>query len=86
MAKIIWKFPFEVTDVIDLEMPRGAQVLAVQVQHRQPCVWALVDDTKGKEIRHFRCFGTGHPINTEGQFVGTFQLLDGDFIGHLFEV
>jgi hypothetical protein len=29
--------------------------------------------------------GTGHPIESDAKYVGSFQLKDGDFIFHLFE-
>lgn len=37
----IWKFPFEIDDVVLIEMPHDPQILSVQVQHGQPCIWAL---------------------------------------------
>ena len=84
--KVIWKYPFEVNSHISLQMPKGAKVLSVQVQKEQPCLWALVNADNEKETRTFACYGTGHlhdEIN--GNFIGTFQLINGSFIGHLFE-
>ena len=80
--KTIWKFPV-MSDVI--EMPEGAEILSVQTQHDQPCLWALVDPDAPMERRTFNVVGTGIPFEGDGQFLGTFQLLGGGFIGHVFE-
>ena len=84
----IWKFDFEVTDYIEIEMPKDAKILSVQIQHEKPCIWAGVIAGNDTEKRKFRIFGTGHPIamNANGlKFIGTFQLMNGNFVGHLFE-
>lgn len=89
---VVWKFAFDVQDDIEILMPVGARVLTVQVQGGRPCVWVLVDPSEEKRSkRQFRVAGTGHVLQTEAKmdqlkYVGTFQLLDGKFIGHLFEV
>ena len=85
--KQVWKYQFSVQDHHSFRMPIGAQVLSVDVQQGAPCIWALVDPKADVEERHFRLAGTGHPINEVGlHFVGTFQLLGGSLIFHLFEV
>jgi len=75
--RTIWKFPFEVDDNIEIEMPAKAKILHVDVQvsinHNQhligqpktfetPCMWAMVVPDNPTEIRKFRLVGTGHPI------------------------
>lgn len=82
----VWKFPFTVADAFTLDMPRDARVLCVHVQNETPCMWALVFPGNPLEPRRFACFGTGRRIATPGEYVGTFQLLDGRFVGHVFEV
>lgn len=86
----IYKYPFEVRDDFYIEMPKGASVLTVQVQYGAPCIWAMVDDGQPVlESHRFRIFGTGHPVDidpTLNRYVGTFQLLEGQFVGHLFEL
>ncbi len=87
MSQVIFKYPFPVSDVINLDIPKGAYILTVQVQNEIPCIWALVDPEAPTESRGFRCFGTGHPIDVEihnTSYIGTFQLLGGSFVGHLF--
>ncbi len=82
---IVWKFPFPITDDIEFEMPTGAQVLSVQVQGTQPCIWVLCDPKAVLETRRFRLAGTGHDIDYPVSYVGSFQLYDGQLVFHLFE-
>jgi hypothetical protein len=42
MAKAIYKYPL-INRRSDIDMPLGAQVLAVQAQFETPTLWALVD-------------------------------------------
>jgi len=57
----IWKF--DITDQIDIELPKDSVVLTVQVQNNRLCLWVLLDPSiEEKEIRHFIYFGTGHTI------------------------
>ncbi len=87
--KAIWKYPVPVQDEFTVEMPSGAEVLSVQVQETQVCMWVLVDpndvdDAKVKRI--FRIYGTGHPIPeniSREQFIGTWQ--HPGLVFHLFE-
>jgi len=85
----IFKYPFQVSDFIQVEMPKNAHILTVQAQGETACMWAIVDLGESEvEVREFRCYGTGHPIDIEvssARYIGTFQLLGGRFIGHLFE-
>ena len=87
--KTIYKYTIPVEDNFSLELPKGAEILTVQEQHGSPQIWALVNpDTSFTETRNFRLAGTGHLIEEkEGlEYIGTFQLSDGAFIGHLFEM
>lgn len=82
----IWKYLVEVADRFEIDMPDGARVLCVQVQHDHPQIWAMVDPGAPVITRRFRVVGTGHRIEEPiGQYVGTFQLYGGEFVGHLFE-
>lgn len=84
--KAIWKYQFVAGDNISIRMPEGAIVLSVQTQNDVPCLWAIVETSACEVIRNFRCYGTGHKHNKiAGKFIGTFQMLNGTFVGHLFE-
>jgi len=88
--RTIWKFPLAVADFQTVDMPIGAEVLAVQPQREQVCLWAKVDPSRDKERRGFWIIGTGHPIEDDrerniGRHVGTFQLHGGALVFHVFE-
>lgn len=84
----IHKYPFTVCDSLAITMPRGSQILRVDDQNGTACMWALVQTEEEAEVRHFRVFGTGHPIrfglDEHSSFVETFQ--QGRFVWHVFEV
>lgn len=86
----IYKYPFEVEDTLYIEMPHGASILTVQTQSGVPCIWAIVDDEQPPDIYRFKLVGTGHSIDIPkaslDHYIGTFQLIEGGFIGHLFQV
>lgn len=86
--KRVFKYPLEVTDQCEIEMPLGAEILTVQSQYGTPHIWAMVDDDQLPEKRTFCLIGTGHPIchdTTQLKYIGTFQKVGGTFIGHVFE-
>jgi len=85
--KTIWKFPLEPRNHSAIEMPKGARIIAVQTQQDEVCLWALLDsEEKGKKIRKFAIFGTGHHIaDLEGKkYIGTVQQSSG-LVWHIFE-
>ena len=89
--KKIYKYTIPVENSFSLELPRGAKILTVQEQHGKPQIWALVDPENSTEAREFCVVGTGHPIVDDSpketiDYIGTFQLFGGNFIGHLFEI
>jgi hypothetical protein len=85
--KTIWKFPLKVDDVQLVPMPMGAEVLTMQIQDGQPCLWALVDGGERQEQRLIEIFGTGNPIHEDAgiqrRYIGTFQ--QSPFVWHVFE-
>ena len=85
--KSVWKYKISVEDYTVLNLPVGAKPLSVQEQRGEVYLWCLVNpDQKVHETRTFRLAGTGHPIVENVEFLGTFQLYEGSFVGHLFEV
>ena len=88
MNKTIWKFKLEVTDGQSIPMPIGAEILTVQTQNDQPCLWALVDPNAEVENRYIEIFGTGHPVADKGiwrKYISSFQKRDGRLVFHVFE-
>ena len=88
-TKTIWKFPVPTRDErAALEMPKGARILTVQTQglDERPELWALVDPGANREIRIFRTYGTGHPIDHDpGEYVATYQIHSVGLVFHVFE-
>jgi hypothetical protein len=92
---VIWKFPifngFTPTSLV--EMPAGAEILALQLDAGDtklwPAVWATVDPDAPKVQRRFVNVGTGRPAPEDGVYVGTWQKLAHDganYVFHVFEV
>jgi hypothetical protein len=83
MSTVIFKYPFEVAGMFQIPMPKGAEILAVQLQGGQPCIWARVDPKAPRVLRQFWVLGTGHPMPEDpGDYVGTFQM--DPFVWHLY--
>ena len=86
----IWKDPLELQEKAIIPMPKGAEVISVASQFNKACMWALVDPKAELEPREFKVAGTGldivHDVDVPLKFIGTFQLAEGRFIGHLFEI
>lgn len=43
MSKKIFKYQLETTDIQQVEMQQGAEILCIQTQNETPCIWALVE-------------------------------------------
>ena len=43
MIKKIFKYTIIPNDRIEIEMPKNAEILTVQIQYEQPQLWALVN-------------------------------------------
>ena len=89
MEQRIWKYKLEGTDGQNISMPKGADILTVQVQDGLPFLWALVDPKAETEIRFIEIFGTGNPIlsdmGTSRKYISTFQMREGRLVFHVFE-
>ena len=86
MADRIYKYPLDVVDVQEITTHEGAELLSVQINRDQVCVWVRVDTTKPKEQRRLFIHGTGHDIHPDvTKFVGTFQMRMGTLVFHLFD-
>lgn len=88
MARTIWKLPLPVADEITLQMPQGAEILCLQMQHDKPTIWVRCDDDPAFANRVQRVLqwrGTGHNADGTGAYVGTVQLDDGALVFHLFD-
>jgi len=85
MAKI-YKYQFDITDTVTIDMPIGSQVMSFDSQDNKPTLWALVEPEAEIEERTFYLFGTGHnvPDNFDASdHIGTIQI--NGLVWHLFE-
>lgn len=85
--RTIWKFPLSNMGVEEIEMPKGAEILTVQIQDERPCLWAIVEDRAEKDRRFIETHGTGHPMRVDmgitRRYIGTVQ--QPPFVWHVFE-
>lgn len=68
------KYQLEVTESQVINMPAYAEILSVQVQDNQICLWARVNPGAATEPRTFSVFMTGAPLPIRTQHLGTVQM------------
>ena len=85
----IWKYPLNLTDTQEVDMPKGAHILTVQRQGlgaEDIVMWAIVNTEAPRELVMIEAFGTGHPIeNGERSYIGTLQFGLGTLVFHFFK-
>lgn len=57
----------------------------MQTQRNKPYIWVLADPKEQCHNRRFSIVPTGFEVDSVGTYIGTFQMFDGAFVGHLFE-
>lgn len=84
----IWKFTLNLQDRQTIQVPKGAQLLTVQLQFELPQLWALVDENtpaSGCEWLSIAIYGTGNPMpHSPGRYLATFQQAGGAIVWHAF--
>lgn len=82
----IHKYFLTLNDQQWVQMPKDAEILCVQTQRNNICVWARVNESKPIVRRLITIRGTGHPcLQEDGKYLGTIQLKDGLLILHVFD-
>ena len=86
--KTILKFTLADVESQSVQLPKGSEILTVQVQNDKPCMWALADKENDKETINILTVETGDSLsdNFEGKHIGTYQLYNGIHINHVFVV
>lgn len=67
-------------------MPEGAEILAIQIQFNEVCMWVMVDLNNVVTQRCIETYGTGHelPDDMKGhKYISTVQ--QNGFVWHFFE-
>lgn len=81
--KTIYKYILEFDKKQQIELPLDAEMLSVQLQNGQICLWAKVSTTLPKIKRVIHIYGTGHHIEEDNlSYIGTVQ--DGGYVLHIF--
>lgn len=79
--KTIWKYKVD----SKVEMPKGAEVLTVQLQGEMLVMWALVDPEQERETRSFSIvYAREHARVDASCYIGTAQTSNG-LEWHVFE-
>lgn len=85
--RVIWKFELNPYDTVK-SMPKGADILSIQIQDGKICFWAWCESTAEKEDRKFIIIGTGNQIKHLKRdcctFLGTIQ--EPGLVWHIFEI
>lgn len=86
MTATIWKSVLGLTDVQEIQVPVGSELLCAREQFEEVCVWYRCDPLAPKEPRKIAIVGTGHAApNGDGRYIGTASLYGGKLILHVFE-
>jgi hypothetical protein len=83
---MIYKAVLSLSDKQELMLPKNSDILAVQYQNENLCLWYKFDDCykNMSVIRKIYIFGTGNLIPDKIlKHIGTVQ--DGQFVWHVFE-
>lgn len=81
--KTIYKYPLQVADEQQIEMPMDAQLLDIQVQNSKIVLWALVNTDNSMCKRTLIMRGTGHKVGYPGPYIATIQY--GALVLHVFD-
>ena len=81
---MIYKYPIEITDEQEIDMPRGAKILHAGLDPLlMPCIWVKVNTTREPEKRTIYVAGTGNPMYVDSHnYVSTFN--HENFVWHVF--
>ena len=85
MKRKIYKYNLDVTDKQTLNLPIGYQVLTVQLQKGNLCLWVSVDPDAPLEEVAIRMIPTGGDLEfPHSGYCGTIQLCNGGLVFHVF--
>ncbi len=89
MKKVIYKYQLASHfGRQEIDLPIGAEILAVQTQHEYACIWALIEPGMKTRCRIIEIIGTGIIIHDaevffkELKYIGTCQF--GHIVAHVF--
>lgn len=91
MTKAIYKYPLEVLQSQQVNLPERAEILSIQAQGEVFCIWALVDPQEAKkETRIIEIYPTGsrfvYQSPNQRKYISTIQMYGGQLVFHAFEL
>jgi len=69
-------------------MPKDAEILSIQFQGKELCIWALIDPNSEVVKKVIEVYGTGHiiePTTSSRKFITTLQFPN-SLVFHFFEL
>jgi hypothetical protein len=83
----VWKTQLKATDLQEVELPEGAEILFAGNQHEQICIWYRCNPLAAKFPRKIAIVGTGHaaPDVQTGRYIGSVIMHGGALVFHVFE-
>jgi len=83
----IYKYGLVFSEIQEILLPKGAKILTVQCQNKMPYIWALINEKETTdEARVIAIRETGSEFDIVGEYIGTYQRLDGFYVFHVFEI
>ena len=83
--RTIYKYPLQITDFQTVKVPAGASPLTAQMQGDQLCLWAMIDtDVKETVDAVVKIFGTGNPVELDGEWGYMGSVQQSIFVWHVF--
>lgn len=85
--KTIYKYPFKISAVVEIDLPFGSRVLTIQPQGNEVFLWALVDSEEKQMLKSRFCvYGTGQPAFELISYLRYFTTIQvNGFVWHIFQ-
>jgi hypothetical protein len=81
--KTIYKYELRSQDA-SMKLPKGAEILTVQIQDGRPMLWALVNPGNVLQDRFISTVGTGWEVEDNMKYICTY--MEEYFVWHVFEM
>jgi hypothetical protein len=81
--KTIYKYELRSKDG-SIKLPKGAEILTVQIQDGRPMLWALISPGNVLEDRFISTVGTGWEVEDNMKYICTY--MEEYFVWHVFEM
>ncbi len=72
--KTIWKYTLQETPRQTILMPTGAEILHLDMQKSELCIWARLESENPLEGRVILILGTGDPADGDSKYIDSIQI------------